>query len=361
MVSFATRSLAGNIALLLAVLGALIGGNWAIQKFTIDHLLYRDAVSTGHSWASYLAQNIGDLGAIAQGKKPSAASMAFFERAQKVGNVFRYKIFDRDGRLRLVSDELTAFGTDAQNLGEHNADAARAIAAGRPLVIAKEGKPPARPPFFSEAYVPVIVDGKTIAIVEAYVDQTEKLTYFRTTFTLAAVALSIVTTLAFGIPAGGVVSANEGKATGRGARTFSRLSRRTDRPAQSQPPDRELERGCMTSARYGEMRRCTISTSTISRTSTIRSVTTPATRCSIDDRAIACVPWPVRDDLVARFGSDEFAVLQVGCRRTGRGRRDGPPNLDGLAQPSGSTARRLPGGERRRGGRPDTAETRTGC
>lgn len=200
MFSFISRRL-GNIGLLVMVLTTLASGTWMIEKYAIEHLLYRDAVSTGHHWASYLAQNVGDLGQIAQGHKPEAASMAFFEQAQKVGNVFRYKIFDPDGRLRLVSDELTAAGTDAQNLGQHNAAAAQAIAAGQPLVVAKEGNSPARPPYFAEAYVPVVVDGRTIAIMEAYVDQTEKRNSFRTTFTVTAIMLSLLTVSAFCVPA----------------------------------------------------------------------------------------------------------------------------------------------------------------
>jgi diguanylate cyclase (GGDEF)-like protein len=317
---------------LLAVLAALLGGNWAIQKFTIEHLLYRDAVSTGHSWANYLGQNIGDLGAIAQGGKPSPASMSFFERAQKVGHVFRYKIFDPDGRLRLVSDELTATGADAQNLREHNAAAARAIAAGQPLVIAKEGKPPGRPPFFSEAYVPVVVDGKTIAIAEAYVDQTEKRNYFRTTFTLAAVALSVVTTLAFAVPAGAWYRRTKEK-----QRAEARVHFLAYHDALTGLPNRNrliegLERGCMTSARYGEMLALHYIdldhfkdvNDTIGHDAGDTLLKTTADRL----RAVA---GP--NDLIARFGGDEFAILQVDIEQRWQAEEMARRILASLSQP----------------------------
>jgi diguanylate cyclase (GGDEF)-like protein len=190
-----------NLLLFVAVLIILAGGASAIEKIAIEHLLYEDAVSSGHNWASYLAQNVGDLDRIVHGDPPSAASVAFFEKAQKVGNVFRYKIFDAQGHLRLVSDEPTAPATDEEDLAEHNEEAAEAIEAGHPIVEVKEGQPPTRPPFYSEAYVPVVVAGRTTAIMEAYVDQTEKRQAFHTTFATAAVALSLFSMLAFCIPA----------------------------------------------------------------------------------------------------------------------------------------------------------------
>lgn len=188
--------------LLLAIgLLAFVGGAWTITKFTVDNLLYRDAVSSGYEWANYLARNIGDLEEIVSGSRPSAASMDVFAKSQQLGRVFRYKIFDPHGNLKLVSDERKVLDADTQNLAEHNPIAARAIATGRPLVVTKEGNPPGRPPFFSEAYIPVAVAGKMTGIIEAYVDQTEKRKDFQYAFLAAAASLSLLTALAFGAPA----------------------------------------------------------------------------------------------------------------------------------------------------------------
>src|SRR5258708_39321358 len=92
----------------LVLAGALAlaaGGTWAVSHATINHLLYHDAVSTGRTWASYLAKNVEDLDQIAAGRKPSADSQRFFDRVQQVGQVFRYKIYDPQGHVRLISDD----------------------------------------------------------------------------------------------------------------------------------------------------------------------------------------------------------------------------------------------------------------
>ncbi|MGA2041886.1 MAG: EAL domain-containing protein [Roseiarcus sp.] len=199
--------------ILAGALALVAGGTWAVSQATIEHLLHHDAVATGRVWASYLVKNVEDLDQIAAGQKPSADSQRFFDRVEEVGQVFRYIIYDPQGHVRLVSDDLNEGkdkdkskdkdddDDDDEDLAAHNPAAARSIAAGEPLINVEEGQPPTRPPFFAEAYVPVVVAGKTIAIVEVYVDQTEKRNDYHRTFVVSTLALGLLIGLAFGIPA----------------------------------------------------------------------------------------------------------------------------------------------------------------
>ncbi len=61
--------------------------------------------------------------------------------------------------------------------------------------------PPERPSFFARAYLPVIADQRVIAIIGAYVDQTEQRDQFHSTFLKAATALCLLVGLSFAIPA----------------------------------------------------------------------------------------------------------------------------------------------------------------
>jgi hypothetical protein len=185
----------GGIAV---VLGVLVGGTWASVNITTDYLLYKNATSTARNWARHLAESVTDLEQIADGEEPSAASMAFFEGARRSGQVFRYEILNRSGYAQLVSDHDKIALVD---LAEFDADAARAMELGQPVVDAKEGDPPSLPSYFARAYVPVIVDGRAVAIVAAYVDQTEQRDTFYRTFLVAAVSLCLLTGLSFTIPA----------------------------------------------------------------------------------------------------------------------------------------------------------------
>jgi diguanylate cyclase (GGDEF)-like protein len=190
-------SLRHGVAMLAIALGLLVGGIWAGIKVTTDHLLYEDATSTARNWARLLADTVTDLEQIAAGERPASASMTLFQWAQKAGGVFRYEIYNREGYSQLVSEH----GVALVNLSVFSANAVRTLATNAPVVDVRRGTPPEQPAFFAQAYVPVLIDGRPVAIVAAYVDQTEKHDVFYRTFLIAAVSLCLGAALSFGLPA----------------------------------------------------------------------------------------------------------------------------------------------------------------
>ena len=60
---------------------------------------------------------------------------------------------------------------------------------------------PDRPQHYSEAYVPIIKDGRTIAVVEVYVDQDRQFAAYRARSLEASAIIALLAALAFGIPA----------------------------------------------------------------------------------------------------------------------------------------------------------------
>jgi diguanylate cyclase (GGDEF)-like protein len=181
------------------VLIALIGTTWGTVKLATEHLLHEDARSAARHWANNLAENASDLKQIADGEMPSSTSMAFLNWAQQSGQVFRYEIFNSESFSQLIATPETIAPVD---VSEFSREAAQAIATRQSIVLVREGDSPAWPPFYAKAYVPVIVDGETIAAVAAYVDQTEERDRFQDTFLKAAISLCLLTALAFIVPVG---------------------------------------------------------------------------------------------------------------------------------------------------------------
>jgi diguanylate cyclase (GGDEF)-like protein len=198
MPSISKGSIRRNFTIFIMVLGILVTGIWGIVKVTTDHLLHQDATSAAYSWARFLANSVTDLEQIAGGEQPSAASMAFLQSARKSDDVFRYEIFNRDGFVQLVSDRDRVA---LVNFSKHDADAARSVATGRPIVEVKERSSGDQPAFFARAYVPIRVGDRVIAVVAAYVDETDQRADFYDTFLIAFASLCLLMGLAFAIPA----------------------------------------------------------------------------------------------------------------------------------------------------------------
>jgi diguanylate cyclase (GGDEF)-like protein len=184
-------AIAGLVALVFGV------GVWQVLKSTVDYLLYWDATAAAESWAKYVAENVADLEDIADGKPPSGESMAFFIRTQQIRHVFGFEILNLYGNVQLTSD-----GSKISTVrgAVHSDTARRAAELGQPVISVKEGTPPVRPKIYSEAYLPVIINGRPRAVVAAYVDLTEQRDHFRRTFSFAALALCLLISGAVGIP-----------------------------------------------------------------------------------------------------------------------------------------------------------------
>ena len=193
----ADLSLRRGVAVLLTALCLLIGGIWVGTKVTTDYLLYKDATSTARNWARLLAETVTDLEQIAAGEKPTRASMTLFEWAQKAGQVFRYEIYNPEGYSQLASDH----GVTQVNLSTFSAEAVRAVATNGPIVDVRAGTLAGQPKFYALAYVPVIIDGRSVAVIAAYVDETEKHDLFYRTSLIAALSLCAGAALLFGLPA----------------------------------------------------------------------------------------------------------------------------------------------------------------
>ena len=189
---FRTFALLSSIVLLAGIVG--IG---VTLKTTVDYLLYWDATASAESWARYVAENVADIEDIASGEQPSAESMNFLIRTQQIRNVFGFEIINLYGNVQLVSD-----GSKISSIGGaiHDETAWRVAKLDRPIIAVKEGIPPLRPRNYSEAYLPVVIDGRPRAVVAAYVDLTDQHDHFRSAFLIAAVALCLLSGAGVSIP-----------------------------------------------------------------------------------------------------------------------------------------------------------------
>jgi diguanylate cyclase (GGDEF)-like protein len=190
--------------LALAGISALLSGViYLINQRSIENLIVSSAKSTSLAWADYFHRNIDDISAITQGEKPSRKSLNVIAEVRSMGDVFKFNLFTPDGVKVLDSDRLEEAGRRGESLGEHNPEALAAIKNGEPFVEVDERATPAGRRLVAETYVPVISNGRLMAIVEVYVDQTRNEALFRTAFSYNSVLIALLGGLGFAIPAVG--------------------------------------------------------------------------------------------------------------------------------------------------------------
>jgi len=292
-----------NAALVIAAFLVLVCGISAVTKVMVDRLLYWDAAATAESWARYVLQNVKDVARIANGGIPSSQSMDFLVGSQRVRHVFAFEIIDLVGNVQLVSD-----GMGIVNVGgsQHDPVAARAAALGQTIVEILAGEPPVRPLVYSVAYVPLTSGGSSRAVVAAFIDLTEKQAQFRSQFITAALSLWLITGAALAFPVVGWYRRTREKEradehirflarhdalTGLANRTtfIEGLSQLLSNKTRLALHFVDLDRFKMVNDTLGHDMGDTVIKATAEQ---LRSIAGP-------------------DGLVARYGGDEFAVVQL--------------------------------------------------
>ena len=160
--------------IILGIAAAIGLGAYFLQS-TAQQILIVQSERTAFAWARYLAAELPRIEAVAEGAELTPEEERFLNGVRKFGNIFRFKLFDRNGNLRLVSDDLrTNYSKTAGGTPDHSATSRIVVATGRPVTELQDGtEKPDRPDTYSETYIPVYRDNTLVAVSEVYIDKTQ--------------------------------------------------------------------------------------------------------------------------------------------------------------------------------------------
>ncbi len=159
------------------------------------------------TWANYINTRLTEIEGSAADGQLSAEGREFLDGVREFGDVFRFKIFDGTGRLVLISDDLGSNSdyldySDHDDLQTHDPEAYAAAMRGELYTYIADGtEKPNRPDVYVECHVPIIRDGKIVAIIEIYLDQTETAAVIHQRFLIFGLWIVGLTLLAVSIPA----------------------------------------------------------------------------------------------------------------------------------------------------------------
>ena len=183
--------IAGLAGALLAVGGVVM----AIDRQAERHLA-ADAERAALAWARHIAAKVPDIDLVFAGELPSPQAQEHLTSMRGTAGLFRFKLYDPEGRLLLVSDSVGTTPAPEDNSPADRAKALRAASAEASLVELRRGGA-GRPAVYSEAYVPVRQRDDVIGVVEVYLDQTDVAQTTATSFRGAALTASSALGLAF--------------------------------------------------------------------------------------------------------------------------------------------------------------------
>ncbi|MEE8534288.1 MAG: ATP-binding protein [Alphaproteobacteria bacterium] len=161
-----------------------------------DMLLRTQAETEAVHWARFLQRNLDDLDRVLAGGEISEKSREILAYATDAGRIFRYKIYDPDGRIVHASRQ--------EDIGTRTAKPyfSEIVAAGRVHVNLRDGEGPPNPSPYAEAYAPVMEGGAFKGAIEVYVDVSAlaaRYAYAFATILAALVALMVAACAVAGI------------------------------------------------------------------------------------------------------------------------------------------------------------------
>lgn len=186
--------------IILSFLGVILMGKVA------ENLIKQQAEHESLSAAVLIAGQLPNIEQIAESGQINDAERALLEGVRQMGRIFRFKLFDDAGNLSLVSDNLHQPEKQEGRLQDHNQAALNVLATGQPSVELNDGtNKPDRPDLYVETYVPIIREGRRVAIVEVYVDMSAFQAGITRSFTIYGLQISGLTILVLILPLGGIV------------------------------------------------------------------------------------------------------------------------------------------------------------
>ena len=186
------------LALALAATGAFV---WMFAQVTAHTFARQDAAAASQVVARYFSLDNSEIEAIANGAKPSPAFRATIDRGLNASVFFGFKIFDPQGRLKYSASAAAGSDPSTTEAGTISESARRAAETATTITDTGEFKTSAGVRYLAETVIPVLRDGKPVAVQQIYLEQTGRLLQLRDRITTLTVLAALLAAIAFGIPA----------------------------------------------------------------------------------------------------------------------------------------------------------------
>jgi len=287
---------------------AVVGGMFLCQ-FLSGKMLRENAQGTSSQWVSLAVARYPDVLSLLSDASPSVQTRHFLDDASQVGDIYRLRIWDATGRL-VFKSERTAFA----DMPANGKRVAEALVSGSIFDDVHAGSPPRNEPFYVESFIPVKKNGAVVGVFEIYLDQTDDEILYKKSLFLTEIIIGALVLLAGGIPGYGLYRQMLKLRDSRAETLFlSENDSLTGLPNRNRLND-AAKRALALSRRT--KRRVAALMIDLDRFKDINNDFGQAA----GDKVLKAAAKRLRssipeEDIVARFGGDEFVVLQIGMHQ----------------------------------------------
>ena len=188
----------GKLAILAGCIAVPVVGGMLLCQSLLGKMLREDAQATSGAWVSMLvARNPDILTLFSDAALPVQTDSICHPEASQIGDIYRFRIWDKAGNLVYKSERLKSSGAPIVFSEKR---VANAVASGSVVNEVHEGGPPQNVPFFVESFIPVKQNGAVIGVFDIYLDQSDdKVLYERSLFLTEGI-IAILVIFAAGLP-----------------------------------------------------------------------------------------------------------------------------------------------------------------
>jgi diguanylate cyclase (GGDEF)-like protein len=296
----------GRLAMLSVCVALPVCGGMFLCQFLLGRMLRDNAQATSSAWVSMLVARNPDVLTLLSGATASIQTKRFLDETSQVGNIYRFRIWDATGHLAFKSERMTSTAAPI-----NSNRVTEALASGSIINEVHAGSPPQNVPFFVQSFIPVKQNGAIVGAFEVYLDQSNDEILYRRSLLLTEIIIGALVLLAGGIPGYRVYCQ---MLRLRGARAealyLSEHDSLTGIPNRNRL--KELTKSAL-ALNHGSKRQVAALIIDMDRFKDINDTLGHATGDQLLKAVANRIRWSIQEeDSVARFGGDEFVVLQVG-------------------------------------------------
>jgi diguanylate cyclase (GGDEF)-like protein len=174
-------------------------GGVMLSRVVAVEMLRADAQSTSSVWVATLAE-AADIPSLIAGATPSDTTKHLLGNASRVGDIYRYKVWNKTGHLVFVSERASSSSKETTMAERHGSRIAGSILSGSVYTETGAGNPPETPSYFADCYVPIKRNGTVLGVVEVYLDQTSDRALYQESFLATEGIIAFAVLLAGGFP-----------------------------------------------------------------------------------------------------------------------------------------------------------------